>query len=223
MFKQWGFDRKLPYGRGLSALFAGPPGTGKTMICSLLAKELGLELYRIDLSQVVNKYIGETEKNLGRVFDEAARGQVMLLFDEADSLFAKRTEVRSSNDRYANLEVNYLLQRLEAHEGVVVMTTNSENALDPAMRRRIRFRLRFPAPDEAQRTRLWQGMVPKEAQLAADVDLSVLAKRFPLAGGNIMNALVRAATAAAADGGPIRQQHLVRAAEFEYAEMGFLA
>jgi len=103
------------------------------------------------------------------------------------------------------------------------MTTNSENALDPAMRRRIRFRLRFPAPDEAQRTRLWQGMVPKEAQLAADVDLSVLAKRFPLAGGNIMNALVRAATAAAADGGPIRQQHLVRAAEFEYAEMGFLA
>ncbi len=223
VFKQWGFDRKLPYGRGLSALFAGPPGTGKTMICSLLAKELGLELYRIDLSQVVNKYIGETEKNLGRVFDEAARGQVMLLFDEADSLFAKRTEVRSSNDRYANLEVNYLLQRLEAHEGVVVMTTNSENALDPAMRRRIRFRLRFPAPDEAQRTRLWQGMVPKEAQLAADVDLSVLAKRFPLAGGNIMNALVRAATAAAADGGPIRQQHLVRAAEFEYAEMGFLA
>ena len=223
VFKQWGFDRKLPYGRGLSALFAGPPGTGKTMICSLLAKELGLELYRIDLSQVVNKYIGETEKNLGRVFDEAARGQVMLLFDEADSLFAKRTEVRSSNDRYANLEVNYLLQRLEAHEGVVVMTTNSENALDPAMRRRIRFRVRFPAPDEKQRTQLWKGMVPKEAQLAEDVDFSVLAKRFPLAGGNIMNALVRAATAAAADGGPIRHQHLVRAAEFEYAEMGFLA
>ena len=223
VFKQWGFDRKLPYGRGLSALFAGPPGTGKTMICSILAKELGLELYRIDLSQVVNKYIGETEKNLGRVFDEAARGQVMLLFDEADSLFAKRTEVRSSNDRYANLEVNYLLQRLESHDGVVVMTTNSENSLDPAMRRRIRFRVRFPTPDENQRTRLWQGMVPKEAQLAEDVDWSVLARKFPLAGGNIMNALVRAATAAAADGGPIRQQHLVRAAQFEYAEMGFLA
>ncbi|MEZ4404451.1 MAG: ATP-binding protein [Kofleriaceae bacterium] len=223
VFKQWGFDRKLPYGRGLSALFAGPPGTGKTMICSLLAKELGLELYRIDLSQVVNKYIGETEKNLGRVFDEAARGQVMLLFDEADSLFSKRTEVKSSHDRYANLEVNYLLQRLESHEGVVVMTTNSETAIDPAFRRRIRFRIRFPAPDEHQRAQLWQGMVPREAQLADDVDFVALAKRFPLAGGNIMNALVRAATAAAADGGAIHHKHLSRAAEFEYAEMGFLA
>jgi len=223
IFKDWGFDRKLPYGRGLSALFAGPPGTGKTMICSLLAKELGLELYRIDLSQVVNKYIGETEKNLGRVFDEAARGQVMLLFDEADSLFAKRTEVKSSHDRYANLEVNYLLQRMESHDGVVVMTTNSETAIDPAFRRRIRFRIRFPAPDEAQRLQLWQGMMPKEAQVGASLDLRVVAQKFPLAGGNIMNALVRAATAAQADGGPIQQHHLQRAAELEYAEMGFLA
>jgi SpoVK/Ycf46/Vps4 family AAA+-type ATPase len=223
VFSDWGFDRKLPYGRGLSALFSGPPGTGKTMICSLLAKELGLELYRIDLSQVVNKYIGETEKNLGKVFDEAARGQVMLLFDEADSLFAKRTEVKSSHDRFANLEVNYLLQRMESHEGVVVMTTNSETAIDPAFRRRIRFRIRFPAPDEAQRALLWQGMVPKEAQLAHDVDWKVLAQRFPLAGGNIMNALVRAATAAAAEGTPIKQEHLLRAAQLEYSEMGFLA
>ena len=223
IFRDWGFDRKLPYGRGLSALFAGPPGTGKTMICSLLAKELGLELYRIDLSQVVNKYIGETEKNLGRVFDEAARGQVMLLFDEADSLFAKRTEVKSSHDRYANLEVNYLLQRMESHDGVVVMTTNAETAIDPAFRRRIRFRIRFPAPDEAQRLQLWQGMMPKEAQVAANLDLKVIAQKFPLAGGNIMNALVRAATAAQAEGTPIQQHHLQRAAELEYAEMGFLA
>ena len=223
VFGEWGFDRKLPYGRGLSALFAGPPGTGKTMICSLLAKELGLELYRIDLSQVVNKYIGETEKNLGRVFDEAARGQVMLLFDEADSLFAKRTEVKSSHDRYANLEVNYLLQRMESHEGVVVMTTNAETAIDPAFRRRIRFRIRFPAPDEHQRLQLWQGMMPKQAQVAPDLDLRTIAQRFPLAGGNIMNALVRAATAAQADGSPIMQHHLMRAAELEYGEMGFLA
>nr|HPH70054.1 ATP-binding protein [Kofleriaceae bacterium] len=222
IFADWGFDRKLPYGRGLSALFAGPPGTGKTMICSLLAKELGLELYRIDLSQVVNKYIGETEKNLGRVFDEAARGQVMLLFDEADSLFAKRTEVKSSHDRYANLEVNYLLQRMESHEGVVVMTTNSETAIDPAFRRRIRFRVRFPAPDEKQRLQLWQGMMPKEARVAAGVDLDLIAQKYPLAGGNIMNALVRAATAAAADGSEITQEHLRRAAELEYSEMGFL-
>ena len=223
IFKDWGFDRKLPYGRGLSALFAGPPGTGKTMICSLLAQELGLELYRIDLSQVVNKYIGETEKNLGRVFDEAARGQVMLLFDEADSLFAKRTEVKSSHDRYANLEVNYLLQRMESHEGVVVMTTNAETAIDPAFRRRIRFRIRFPAPDEGQRLSLWQGMMPKEALVAPNLDLRVIAQKYPLAGGNIMNALVRAATAAQADGGAIQQHHLLRAAELEYAEMGFLA
>ena len=223
VFGEWGFDRKLPYGRGLSALFAGPPGTGKTMICSLLAAELGLELYRIDLSQVVNKYIGETEKNLGRVFDEAARGQVMLLFDEADSLFAKRTEVKSSHDRYANLEVNYLLQRMESHEGVVVMTTNAETAIDPAFRRRIRFRIRFPPPDEHQRLQLWQGMMPKEAKVAPDLDLRVIAQKFPLAGGNIMNALVRAATAAQADGSPIMQHHLLRAAELEYGEMGFLA
>lgn len=223
VFGDWGFDRKLPYGRGLSALFAGPPGTGKTMICSLLAAELGLELYRIDLSQVVNKFIGETEKNLGRVFDEAARGQVMLLFDEADSLFAKRTEVKSSHDRYANLEVNYLLQRMESHEGVVVMTTNSETAIDPAFRRRIRFRVRFPAPDELQRLQLWQGMIPKEAQLGPDLDLRVIAQKFPLAGGNIMNALVRAATNAQADGSAIMQRHLLRAAELEYGEMGFLA
>ncbi|MEO8844089.1 MAG: AAA family ATPase [Kofleriaceae bacterium] len=223
VFGEWGFDRKLPYGRGLSALFAGPPGTGKTMICSLLAHELGLELYRIDLSQVVNKYIGETEKNLGRVFDEAARGQVMLLFDEADSLFAKRTEVKSSHDRYANLEVNYLLQRMESHEGVVVMTTNAETAIDPAFRRRIRFRIRFPAPDEHQRLQLWQGMMPKEAKVSPDLDLRVIAQKFPLAGGNIMNALVRAATAAQADGSPIMQHHLLRAAELEYGEMGFLA
>ena len=182
-----------------------------------------MELYRIDLSQVVNKYIGETEKNLGRVFDEAARGQVMLLFDEADSLFAKRTEVKSSHDRYANLEVNYLLQRMESHEGVVVMTTNAETAIDPAFRRRIRFRIRFPAPDEHQRLQLWQGMMPKEANVAPDLDLRVIAQKFPLAGGNIMNALVRAATAAQADGGPIMQHHLLRAAELEYGEMGFLA
>src|SRR3569832_1816177 len=223
VFGEWGFDRKLPYGRGLSALFAGPPGTGKTMICALLAKELGLELYRIDLSQVVNKYIGETEKNHGRVFDEAARGLVMLLIDEADSLFAKRNAVKSSLDRYANLEGNYLLQRMESLEGVVVMTTNAETAIDPAFRRRIRFRIRFPAPDEHQRLQLWQGMMPKQAQVAPDLALRTIAQRFPLAGGNIMNALVRAATAAQADGSPIMQHHLMRAAELEYGEMGFLA
>jgi SpoVK/Ycf46/Vps4 family AAA+-type ATPase len=192
------------------------------MICTLLAKELGMELYRIDLSQVVNKYIGETEKNLGRVFDEAARGQVMLLFDEADSIFAKRTEVKSSHDRYANLEVNYLLQRMESFEGIVVLTTNAETSIDRAFLRRIRFRVRFPAPSDADRERLWRGMVPSEVVLAADVDFRVLAVRFAMAGGNIMNALIRAAVSATASGQPVGQQHLLWAAELEYNEMGFL-
>ncbi len=223
VMREMGFGRKLAYGRGLSAMFSGPPGTGKTMICTLLAKELGMELYRIDLSQVVNKYIGETEKNLGKVFDEAARGQVMLLFDEADSIFAKRTEVKSSHDRYANLEVNYLLQRMEGHEGIVVLTTNSESSIDKAFLRRIRFRVRFPSPSDADRARLWRGMVPKEVKLAPDVDFQALAVRFPMAGGNIMNALVRASISATASGQPVGQQHLIWAAELEYSEMGFLA
>jgi SpoVK/Ycf46/Vps4 family AAA+-type ATPase len=222
VMREMGFGRKLAYGRGLSAMFAGPPGTGKTMICTLLAKELGMELYRIDLSQVVNKYIGETEKNLGRVFDEAARGQVMLLFDEADSIFAKRTEVKSSHDRYANLEVNYLLQRMESFEGIVVLTTNAETSIDRAFLRRIRFRVRFPAPSDADRERLWRGMVPKEVKLAPDVDFHALAVRFAMAGGNIMNALIRASISATASGQLVGQQHLMWAAELEYNEMGFL-
>ncbi|HSD89821.1 MAG TPA: ATP-binding protein, partial [Kofleriaceae bacterium] len=175
------------------------------------------------LAEEVEKYIGETEKNLGRVFDEAARGQVMLLFDEADAIFAKRTEVKSSHDRYANLEVNYLLQRMEGHEGIVVMTTNAETSIDRAFLRRIRFRVRFPAPTDADRERLWRGMVPKEVKLAPDVDFKALAVRFPMAGGNIMNALVRATISATASGQPVGQQHLVWAAELEYSEMGFLA
>jgi len=222
VMRDMGFGRKLAYGRGLSAMFSGPPGTGKTMICTLLAKELGMELYRIDLSQVVNKYIGETEKNLGRVFDEAARGQVMLLFDEADSIFAKRTEVKSSHDRYANLEVNYLLQRMESFEGIVVLTTNAETAIDRAFLRRIRFRVRFPAPSDADRERLWRGMVPKEVQLGDDVDFHALAVRFQMAGGNIMNALLRASISATASGQRVGQRHLMWAAELEYNEMGFL-
>jgi SpoVK/Ycf46/Vps4 family AAA+-type ATPase len=223
VMREMGFGRKLAYGRGLSALFSGPPGTGKTMICTLLAKELGMEMYRIDLSQVVNKYIGETEKNLGKVFDEAARGQVMLLFDEADSIFSKRTEVKSSHDRYANLEVNYLLQRMENFEGIVVLTTNAESSIDKAFLRRIRFRVRFPAPTDADRERLWKGMVPKEVKLSRDVDFRELATRFPMAGGNIMNALVRASISATANGQPVNQKHLIWAAELEYSEMGFLA
>jgi len=219
----WGLGAQIDYGRGLSALFSGPPGTGKTMAATIVARELGLELYRIDLSQVVNKFIGETEKNLGRVFDEAAAGQVVLLFDEADALFAKRTEVRSSHDRYGNLEINYLLQRMETFDGVVLLTTNAETAIDPAFRRRLRFRIRFPAPTDDDRELLWRRMFADPARLALDVDFAALAAAYPLVGGSIKNAALRAAIVAADRGARVSQPMLVAAARVEHEEMGFLA
>jgi ATPase family associated with various cellular activities (AAA) len=219
----WGFADKWPYGRAVTALLAGPPGTGKTMIATLLAKELGLELFRVDLSKVVSKWLGETEKNLGKVFDEAARTGAIVLFDEADALFAKRTEVKSSNDRNANLEVNYLLQRLESHDGIVLLTTNSANSLDEAFKRRLRFRIELAAPDAAEREALWRAMFPPAAPLAGDVDLSALAHRFKMAGGHIKNAVVRAAFLAAQRGAPaIDHSLLMQAATLEWIELGNL-
>jgi ATPase family associated with various cellular activities (AAA) len=217
-----GFGAKLAYGRGLSALFSGPPGTGKTMAATLIAAELGLELYRIDLAQVVNKFVGETEKNLAKVFDEATHGQMVLLFDEADSLFAKRSEVKSAHDRYANLEVNYLLQRMESFDGVMILTTNAETAIDPAFRRRLRFRVRFPAPDEIERAALWRAAIPEQLPMASGIDFDALADRYALVGGSIKNAAVRAAAAALEVGGQVTQAILMQAAALEYEEMGFL-
>ncbi|HEU0031970.1 MAG TPA: ATP-binding protein [Kofleriaceae bacterium] len=219
----WGFDAKLPYGRSVSALLAGPPGTGKTMVATLIAKQLGLELFRIDLSKVVSKWIGETEKNLGKVFDEASRVGAVLLFDEADALFAKRTEVRSSNDRNANLEVNYLLQRLENHDGIVLLTTNSATSIDEAFKRRLRFRIEFPTPDATEREALWRAMFPPRAPLARDIDFRALASRFQMAGGHIKNAVVRAAFLAAERATPvIDHQTLMQAATLEWTELGNL-
>jgi hypothetical protein len=154
VYEEWGFSRKVAKGLGLSALFAGPPGTGKTMVAGIIADELALDLYQIDLSRIVSKYVGETEKNLANVFDAAEAGHAILLFDEADSLFAKRTEVKSSVDRYANLEVNYLLQRLDSFEGICILTTNLEGSIDQAFKRRMSFRLQFPFPDQDMRVRL---------------------------------------------------------------------
>ena len=221
---EWGFAGKVAYGRALSALFSGPPGTGKTMVATLIARELGLELFRVDLSRVVSKWVGETEKNLGRAFDEAQNSQAVLLFDEADSLFAKRTDVKSSNDRYANLEVNYLLQRLESFEGIVLLTTNNQSAIDDAFRRRLRFRIDFPAPDEEERERLWRAMVPASAPISDDVDFDLLARKFAMSGGYIKNAVVRAAYLAAADPERIiNQEVLLRAASREWEDMGNLS
>ena len=219
----WGFGKKLATGRAVSALFSGPPGTGKTMVATLIAKELGLELFRVDLSRVVSKWVGETEKNLGRAFDEARNSQAVLLFDEADALFAKRTDVKSSNDRYANLEVNYLLQRLEAFEGVVLLTTNNQMSIDDAFRRRLRFRIEFPAPDARERELLWQAMLPPEVPVARDIDFAEVAQRYEMTGGFIKNAVVRAAYLAASEHQPgITTKLLLRAAQLEWEAMGHL-
>jgi SpoVK/Ycf46/Vps4 family AAA+-type ATPase len=220
---QWGFARRFSYGRGLSALFSGAPGTGKTMIAGLIAKELGLELFRVDLSRVVSKWVGETEKNLGTAFDEARNARAILLFDEADALFGKRTEVRSSNDRYANLETNYLLQRIEAFEGIVLLTTNRDTQIDEAFRRRLRFRIEFPTPEAGEREQLWRSMIPEAAPLADDVDFHRLAERFQMTGGYIKNAAMRAAyLAATSQSKTITQAVLERAAALEWEEMGKL-
>jgi len=220
VFDQWGYGRILPYGRGLSVLFAGPPGTGKTMAAGIIGSELGMEVFRIDLSRTVSKYIGETEKNLGRIFDEAARSQSILLFDEADSLFAKRTEVKSSVDRYANLEVNFLLQRMEDFDGVTILTTNFEGSIDEAFRRRIRFRINFPAPDVPTRAQLWSKMVPKEAKVDEKLDFEQLAKDFELSGGYIKNAAVRAAFFAIQKGEGLKMKHFRKAARLEILKLG---
>jgi hypothetical protein len=221
VMERWGFGRKLAYGRALSALFSGPPGTGKTMVAGILASDLGRELIRVELGQVVDKYIGETEKNLDRLFQEASESQAVLLFDEADSLFSKRTEVKSSNDRYANLAVNHLLQLMESFEGICVLTTNLESAIDEAFLRRIRFRVPFPAPDARARERLWRSMIPAQAETAADIDWRGLAEEFPdMAGGHIRNAVLRAAFLAASGGGPLTHDHMFDAARAEYRELG---
>jgi SpoVK/Ycf46/Vps4 family AAA+-type ATPase len=222
LLEEWGFEKKLPYGRGVSAILAGPPGTGKTMVAQLVARDLGYDLYVIELSQVVNKYIGETEKNLAKVFDEAERSHAVLFFDEADALFAKRTEVRSSNDRYANLEVNFLLQRMETYDGVTLLATNLEQGLDEAFKRRVRFSIQFELPDAGERERLWRSMFPPQAPLAPDIDWARLAATFEMAGGYIKKAVLRAALAAA-DAHPRRAitgADLFAAARSEYREMG---
>ena len=220
LLEEWGFAAKLPYGRGLSAILAGPPGTGKTMVAQLIARDLGYDLYRIDLSQVVNKYIGETEKNLAKIFDEAESSHAVLFFDEADSLFAKRTEVKSSNDRYANLEVNYLLQRMETYDGVTLLATNLEQGLDEAFKRRVRFSVQFELPEEEERLALWRSMFPPKVPLAPDIDWEMIAKRFEMAGGYIKKAALRAALIAAETRRAITTADLLEAARLEYREMG---
>lgn len=217
VYETWGFGAKLNRGRGISALFAGPSGTGKTMAAEILACHLNLDLFRIDLSGVVSKYIGETEKNLRRVFDAAEQCGAILFFDEADALFGKRSEVKDSHDRYANIEINYLLQRMEDYRGLAILATNKKSHLDQAFMRRLRFVVDFPFPDVEQRTRIWQRVFPKEA--AVDGLSHPILARMEISGGNIKNIALNAAFGAAAQGGPIRMEHVYQAARREYAKI----
>ena len=214
---QWGFAGQGPRGLGIATLFWGDSGTGKTLGAEVIANELGLVLYRIDLSAVVSKYIGETEKHLRRLFDAAEEAGALLLFDEADALFGKRSEVKDSHDRYANIEVSYLLQRMEAYTGLAILTTNHKAALDPAFQRRLRFAVHFPFPDQAQREGIWRAVFPAQAPLADDVDPARLA-RLSVAGGTIRNIALAAAFLAAEAGAPIGMAQLLQAAQLDAAK-----
>jgi hypothetical protein len=220
VYDAWGFDRKLSVGKGLNVLFYGPPGTGKTMSAEVIARDLRLDLYRIDLSQIISKYIGETEKNLDQIFTAAEDSNAILFFDEADALFGKRSEVRDSHDRYANIEISYLLQKMEEYQGVSILATNLRQNLDEAFVRRLQAIVEFPFPDEEHRRRIWQLAFPREAPLSDDVEFESLAREVRLAGGNIKNMALAAAFFAAADGGTIRMAHLVQAARREHQKLG---
>jgi ATPase family associated with various cellular activities (AAA) len=217
VYEHWGFARKNTRGLGISALFAGASGTGKTTAAEILGRELDLDVYRIDLSSTVSKYIGETEKNLRRLFDAAEDGGVILLFDEADAIFGKRSEVKDSHDRYANLEVSYLLQRMEAYSGLAILTSNLKTSIDTAFLRRIRFVVQFPFPDLEERTQMWDRAFPAETP-THDLDPLKLAQ-LQVAGGNIKNIALNAAFIAADAGESVGMRHVYRAAEAEYAKL----
>ncbi|MFB6601180.1 ATP-binding protein [Streptomyces noursei] len=217
VYRDWGFAKSLRSGLGVTALFAGGSGTGKTLAAEVMARELGLDLFVVDLSQVVSKYIGETEKNLSRVFDAAERGGALLLFDEADALFGKRSEVKDSHDRYANLEVSYLLMRMEAYRGLAVLTTNMKKALDSAFMRRIRFVVDFPFPTERERAEIWRRVLPAEAPTKG-VD-PVLLAQLTVAGGSIRNIALSGAFLAAEEGDRLQMRHMLAAARTEYLKL----
>ncbi len=218
--EQWGYGRKYSYGNGISVLFYGAPGTGKTMAAQVMAHTLGLPLLRVDLSQLTSKYIGETQKNIGRIFDEAEHYGCILLFDEADAIFARRSEGTDAQDRYSNGETAYLLQRMEQYGGVSVLATNLFQNFDEAFRRRITYMLHFPMPDEGLREQLWRSVIPQEAEVSTEVDYEALARSFELSGAAIKNASFHAACCAWAEGSPIQMAHLLDGIRNEYGKAG---
>jgi ATP-dependent 26S proteasome regulatory subunit len=223
VYSEWGFAKRIAAGKGLKVLFSGASGTGKTMTAGVIAQELGLDLYKIDLSGVVSKYIGETEKNLDRIFRAAQSSNAILFFDEADALFGKRSEVKDAHDRYANIEVAYLLQKIEEFEGVVILASNLSKNIDEAFSRRMHYVVEFPLPDETHRERLWRGMFPPEVPLGKDVDFAFLAKQFQLAGGDIRNIALDAAFLAAQDGRVVTMKQLVKALARQMTKQGRIA
>jgi SpoVK/Ycf46/Vps4 family AAA+-type ATPase len=222
VYSRWGFDRKLALGKGLNVLFAGASGTGKTMAAGILAAELKLDLYKIDLPSVVSKYIGETEKNLDRIFNAAGASNAILFFDEADALFGKRSEVKDAHDRYANIEVAYLLQKMDEYDGIVILATNLRKNLDEAFARRMHHTVEFPFPDAVYRERIWEQIFPPEAPLAGDIDLRFMAQQFELSGGSIRNIALAAAFMAAESQGAIAMECLIVATAREIQKMGKL-
>ncbi|MFI2508907.1 AAA family ATPase [Streptomyces sp. NPDC018972] len=218
----WGFGARISHGKGIGVLFSGPPGTGKTMAAEVLAHDLDTDLYKVDLSGVVSKYVGETEKNLARIFSEAQASDAILFFDEADALYGKRTEVSDAHDRYANIETSYLLQRVEEYEGIVVLATNLRQNMDDAFTRRLRYIVEFPFPEAESRRRIWQALFPPRAPLDPDIDFVELAEELPVAGGSIKNIVLNAACLASADGGAISRHHVLRAARREFEKIGKL-
>jgi SpoVK/Ycf46/Vps4 family AAA+-type ATPase len=216
----WGFGQKLSLGKGTTILFFGESGTGKTMAADIIANSLGLDIYKIDLSQVVSKYIGETEKNLALAFKDAESANAILFFDEADALFAKRTQVKDAHDRYANIETGYFLQKLDHYEGIVVLATNLKNNMDLAFTRRIAFSVVFPAPEEKERLQIWEKIWPHQTPREANLDFNFMAKQFKLNGGNIKNIAFMSAFLAADEDVPVAMRHIIHATKREIQKMG---
>jgi hypothetical protein len=220
VYSEWGFEKRIAAGLGLKVLFSGPSGTGKTMTAGVIASDLGVDLYKIDLSGIVSKYIGETEKNLDRIFRAAQCSNAILFFDEADALFGKRSEVKDAHDRYANIEVAYLLQKIEEYAGVVILASNLSKNIDEAFSRRMHYVIEFPLPDEAHRERLWRGMFPAQVPLGEDVDFQFLAKQFPIPGGEIRNVALESAFLAAQDGKIVTMKQLATALARQMIKQG---
>ena len=220
VYDRWNFESRLAYGKGLSILFAGPPGTGKTMAATIVARELGLPVYRVDISQVMSKYIGETEKSLGEIFNAAEKCSAILFFDETDALFGKRSEIKDSHDKYANVETSFLLQRLESFNGIVLMATNLIQNIDEAFIRRISCVVNFPLPDAPHRLILWKNMFPDEMPRDPGIDFDYLAEQFELSGASIKNSVMSAAFLAAEEGSSVNMSHIIRAVKKQLAKQG---